>query len=163
GRGGAPADLAPAAGDPGGGARGRGAGRTGGGGGAPSAQAEDRPPPRQPLHHRRAPARAARRRGGRAGARGAGSAPRAPAGGARSVYGDQRFGIDGDNAAAGRALVRGERPRGKPREARFLVSAYQSALFNRFLEERMKDGLYLRVIEGDLLKKVETGGLFATT
>jgi tRNA pseudouridine13 synthase len=85
--------------------------------------------------------------------------------GAPNFYGDQRFGVGGENPALGRALVVGERVRARPRprEARFLVSAFQSALFNRYLEERMKDGLYDRVIDGDILKKNDTGGLFVTT
>ena len=83
--------------------------------------------------------------------------------GAPNFYGDQRFGADGDNGAQGLALIRGERVRSRPREARFLVSAYQSELFNRYLEQRLKDGLYDRVIQGDLLRKNETGGLFDTT
>jgi tRNA pseudouridine13 synthase len=83
--------------------------------------------------------------------------------GAPNFYGDQRFGQGGANPALGRALVRGERPRGRPRETRFLLSAYQSALFNQYLEDRLKDGLYDRVIEGDILKKAETGGLFVST
>jgi len=83
--------------------------------------------------------------------------------GAPNFYGDQRFGAEGDNATLGRALVRGERVRARPREARFLVSAYQSALFNRYLEERLKDRLYDKVIPGDILRKNESGGMFPTT
>lgn len=78
-------------------------------------------------------------------------------------YGEQRFGVD--NVARGRALVRGERPSPPPRdprEKRLLVSAYQSELFNRYLDQRMKDDLYTRVIAGDILRKVDTGGTFAT-
>lgn len=83
--------------------------------------------------------------------------------GAPNFYGDQRFGAEGDNAAQGRALVLGEKVRARPREARFLVSAYQSALFNRYLEERLRDRLYDRVIPGDILRKNESGGMFPTT
>jgi tRNA pseudouridine13 synthase len=79
-----------------------------------------------------------------------------------NVYGEQRFGADGDNADKGRALVRGQRLDVGPREKRLLVSAYQSALFNRYLEQRMKDGLYRTVIMGDVLRKTDSGGLFVT-
>lgn len=75
-------------------------------------------------------------------------------------YGDQRFGADGDNAEQGRALLRGARLRIPPREQRLLISAYQSELFNRYLEQRLKDGLYHSVIMGDLLRKTDTGGIF---
>ncbi len=105
--------------------------------------------------------------------------------GVPNEYGEQRFGAPkarppgpalpgrdarscgaaGDNAQRGRALVRGEAcrpPPRDPREKRLLVSAYQSELFNLYLEQRMKDGVYATVISGDLLRKVETGGIFPT-
>jgi len=80
--------------------------------------------------------------------------------GSPNWYGEQRFGVAGDNAAAGRALLRGGRRRG--REARLLVSAYQSSLFNRYLERRMGDGKYRQVIGGDILM-VASGGMFASS
>jgi tRNA pseudouridine13 synthase len=86
--------------------------------------------------------------------------------GAPAFYGEQRFGARGDNAARGRALVRGERPTPPPRdgrEKRLLVSAFQSELFNRWLEARIADGLYARVLAGDILEKSDTGGRFETT
>jgi tRNA pseudouridine13 synthase len=84
--------------------------------------------------------------------------------GSPNWFGEQRFGAGGDNARAGRALVRGEqRGRGPaPRERRLLVSAYQADLFNRYLRRRVGDGLYRRVLTGDLLS-LRRGGLFATT
>lgn len=83
--------------------------------------------------------------------------------GSPNWFGEQRFGASGDNAAAGRALVRGEersKPRG--RERRLLVSAYQSELFNRYLRRRIEDALYTRVLPGDLMA-LRRGGMFATT
>ncbi|HEY8141172.1 MAG TPA: tRNA pseudouridine(13) synthase TruD [Kofleriaceae bacterium] len=80
--------------------------------------------------------------------------------GSPNWYGEQRFGAAGDNAAAGRALLRGGRRRG--REARLLVSAYQSELFNRYLAGRIAEGNYRRVIGGDILA-VASGGMFATS
>ncbi|MBI4508471.1 MAG: tRNA pseudouridine(13) synthase TruD [Deltaproteobacteria bacterium] len=80
-------------------------------------------------------------------------------------YGEQRFGARGDNAERGRSLVRGERPIPPPRdnkEKRLLFSAFQSELFNRYLTARMTDGLLSRVITGDVLRKVASGGIFAT-
>ena len=86
---------------------------------------------------------------------------RAP--GAPNWYGEQRFGAGGDNAATGRALVRGERVsvRG-PRERRLLISAFQSELFNRYLERRIADRLYDRVVPGELLR-VASGGMFESS
>ncbi|MSP16586.1 MAG: tRNA pseudouridine(13) synthase TruD [Myxococcales bacterium] len=80
-------------------------------------------------------------------------------------FGAQRFGARGDNARRGRALLAGERLPGgppSPRERRLLLSAWQAEIFNRWLDERLDDGLLDRVLEGDLLAKVATGGVFPT-
>jgi tRNA pseudouridine13 synthase len=84
--------------------------------------------------------------------------------GSPNWFGEQRFGAAGDNATAGRALLRagGRDRRGPgPRERRLLVSAYQASLFNRYLRRRVADGAYRRVVAGDLLA-LRRGGLFAT-
>src|SRR5262249_47335643 len=73
-----------------------------------------------------------------------------------NFYGDQRFGKD--NADKGRAVLRGERVTADGRMRRFFVSAWQSELFNRYLERRRAAGEYARVLSGDLLKKT-SGGL----
>jgi tRNA pseudouridine13 synthase len=78
--------------------------------------------------------------------------------GAPNWYGEQRFGKYGDNAEKGRALLRGEQ-RSDRRMDRFFVSALQSELFNAWLVARMTDGLYTRVLAGDVLHKVG-GGMF---
>jgi tRNA pseudouridine13 synthase len=83
-----------------------------------------------------------------------------------NFFGPQRFGREGGNAAVGRALLRGEATPEARRAARdrFLrrlsISAWQSALFNRWLAERMADGLFATALAGDPLKKLDTGGLF---
>jgi tRNA pseudouridine13 synthase len=82
---------------------------------------------------------------------------RAP--GAPNWYGEQRFGRDGDNAARGRAIVMGEKPPRDRKVARLLVSSLQSELFNQWLVARIADGLYARVLAGDVLHKVG-GGMF---
>jgi tRNA pseudouridine13 synthase len=76
--------------------------------------------------------------------------------GAPNWYGEQRFGRDGDNAEKGLAIVRGEKPPRDRKLARLLVSSLQSQLFNDWLRARMADGLYARVLAGDILHK--TGG-----
>jgi tRNA pseudouridine13 synthase len=84
-----------------------------------------------------------------------GEAPGAP-----NWYGEQRFGREGDNAAKGRELVTGARRIGRDKKlARLLVSALQSELFNQWLVARMRDGLYRRVLAGDILHK-RGGGMF---
>ena len=83
-----------------------------------------------------------------------------------AFFGPQRFGAGGRNAAVGRALLRGERtPEAlRAQKDRFLrrlcLSAFQSELFNRWLSERIGDGLFAAALEGDVLKKLDSGGLF---
>ena len=78
-----------------------------------------------------------------------------------NYFGQQRFGARGDNAARGKQLLSPDaRPRISPNEKRMLVSAYQSELFNRYLDARIVDGLVAAPLAGDVLKKSDTGGLF---
>ena len=88
-----------------------------------------------------------------------------------NFYGQQRFGR-GDNADEGRALLLGTRSVHDRFKRRFLLSAYQSHLFNRYLAQRMAEGLLHRAIEGDVMQKLATitasgartaGGLFVVT
>jgi tRNA pseudouridine13 synthase len=89
----------------------------------------------------------------------------AAAPGSPNWYGEQRFGAAGDNAAIGRALITGgplpagaRKPHG--RQKRLLISAFQSELFNDWLQRRIADGLYGRVLAGDVLQKRGSGGIF---
>jgi tRNA pseudouridine13 synthase len=83
-----------------------------------------------------------------------------------NFFGPQRFGVEGRNAEVGRAILRGEATAEARRAARdrFLrrlsISAWQSLLFNRWLAARMADGLFATALRGDVLKKLDTGGLF---
>lgn len=84
--------------------------------------------------------------------------------GAPNWYGEQRFGAGGDNAAAGLAVLRrGGRGPGAPRQRRFLISALQSYLFNRWLAARVEDGLLATALPGDVLQKRASGGQFVST
>lgn len=77
-------------------------------------------------------------------------------------YGEQRFGRDGDNAARGLAIVRGEQPlRRGPDErlTRLMISALQSELFNRWLIARLADGHFAGALAGDVMHK-RGGGMF---
>jgi len=81
------------------------------------------------------------------------------ASGVANYFGAQRQGTDGGNAARGRrALV--QRRRGRSWLRKLLLSAWQSELFNRWLSERIDRGLFARLLDGDLAKKRDTGGLF---
>ena len=73
-------------------------------------------------------------------------------------FGRQRFGREGDNAAQGLAILRGELRLRDRRKARFLVSALQSAVFNEALRLRP---LPLDEVElGDVAVVEGSGGLF---
>ncbi len=76
-----------------------------------------------------------------------------------NFYGAQRFGIEGDNAQRGREVLLGRGPRERWLK-RFLLSAYQAALFNDWLTERIRRGWFERLLTGDIAKKTDTGGLF---
>lgn len=83
--------------------------------------------------------------------------------GVPNYYGEQRFGATGSNAERGKALLlAGGRHRDRF-ERKLLLSAYQSALFNRVLGVRLSRGLFDRALLGDVLKKHETGGEFVCT
>jgi len=83
-----------------------------------------------------------------------------------NYFGPQRFGRDGSNATLGRDLLRPDPPPEARRAARdrflrrFALSAYQAELFNRWLAERLADGLFAAALAGEWLKKLDTGGLF---
>jgi len=78
-------------------------------------------------------------------------------------FGEQRFGAAGDNATAGLAILRGERRERDHRLRKLMLSAAQSAVFNRALELRAADAAGLRTVRaGDVLQKVASGGLFVT-
>lgn len=78
-----------------------------------------------------------------------------------NYFGGQRFGKDGDNAEAGLALVLKGRP-GKSWKDKFLLSALQSHVFNYYLALRLEEGLFEKVLTGDVCKKYATGGLFVS-
>ncbi|CAN5486077.1 tRNA pseudouridine(13) synthase TruD [soil metagenome] len=78
-----------------------------------------------------------------------------------NFYGPQRFGRDGDTAAMGFRLLRGERiGRVPPFKLKLYLSAVQSQLFNECLEQRIQDGLFRTVMAGDVMMKWPAGGLF---
>ncbi len=77
-------------------------------------------------------------------------------------FGDQRFGAAGDNVATALALLRGERRERDHRKRQFMLSALQSAVFNHALDLRAASGGLLKLREGDVLQKRDSGGLFIT-
>lgn len=80
--------------------------------------------------------------------------------GVPNYFGEQRFGLGGDNAAKGKAiLLAGGRHRDRF-ERKLFLSAYQSDLFNRVLARRLDAGTFTTALVGDVLKKHATGGEF---
>ena len=84
-----------------------------------------------------------------------------------NFFGAQRFGAGGRNAELGRALLLGARDDPEVRRAardrflrRLVLSAWQSRVFNAWLAERLRDGLFATAIAGDVLKKLDSGGVF---
>jgi tRNA pseudouridine13 synthase len=75
-------------------------------------------------------------------------------------FGPQRFGRDGANAERGRALLRN--PRRRRARDDLMLSAWQSALFERWIDARLALGPIGRPLAGDLLRVEGTGGLFAS-
>jgi tRNA pseudouridine13 synthase len=74
-----------------------------------------------------------------------------------NLFGEQRFGVDGDNAERGARLLRGERVDGGRRLQRLYLSALQSAVFNEVL--RTRRAAPHAVLEGDLALVAGSGAL----
>lgn len=77
-----------------------------------------------------------------------------------NYFGNQRLGDGGANVRQGWAIVHGERQKRDRWLQRFLISAYQSYLCNRYLAERLERGCFDRLLAGDVAKKYATGGMF---
>ncbi len=83
-----------------------------------------------------------------------------------NYYGKQRFGRKGETLELGRALLRGEKTeRDLPRVRkkfllRLAMSSAQSDLFNKALADRLRSGLIGKVLPGDVMQVVASGGVF---
>lgn len=78
-----------------------------------------------------------------------------------NYYGEQRFGRSDDTDSDGFRLMRGEHVRRLNRNAlRFALSAAQSRLFNEWTAERVRDGLTHKIMTGDVMQVVGSGGCF---
>lgn len=84
--------------------------------------------------------------------------------GVPNYFGEQRFGRGGANLGAARAWILdgGRAPRDRF-QRKLMVSVLQAALFNELLAERVSEGTFDGALEGDLLRKEDTGGLFVCT
>ncbi len=82
--------------------------------------------------------------------------------GVPNYFGPQRFGNTGRNAERGLELVKDGRMRGPESIPlkRFLIGSLQSLLFNHYVRLRFERGVLDAMLEGDVAKKHETGGMF---
>jgi len=78
--------------------------------------------------------------------------------GVANYYGEQRFGYHYRNLDRAAALLKRGKTRG--RKDTFMVSVLQSALFNCWLIERIQRGEFNALLQGDVVRKTDTGGLF---
>jgi len=77
-----------------------------------------------------------------------------------NFYGPQRFGIKGENIERGFEIIKGKRKVRSKWLRRLFISSYQSYLCNLYLAERVSSGLFEKILNGDIAKKYETGGMF---
>ena len=77
-----------------------------------------------------------------------------------NYFGPQRFGPHGANVARGYEVIARKKFIRDVWARRFMAAAFQSHLCNQYLARRVNDGLFDRLLLGDIAKKYETGGLF---
>lgn len=84
-------------------------------------------------------------------------AARLDAHGVPNFFGSQRYGGGGRNVRVGRELLMHPK---RGFAARFQLSAWQSSLFDAWLEDRIARGAFATVVAGDVAKKHDNGALF---
>ena len=77
-----------------------------------------------------------------------------------NYYGEQRIGKEGESVRQGWAILQGQKTFNDRWLSKILVAGYLSYLCNRYLAERMRRGLFDRLLLGDIAKRHETGGIF---
>ncbi len=77
-----------------------------------------------------------------------------------NFYGVQRTGKYGENIQQGYLILKKKKRLGNRWLRKYLLSAYQSYLCNRYLVKRIEKNLFNKILTGDIAKKHETGGLF---
>lgn len=77
-----------------------------------------------------------------------------------NYFGEQRFGIEGNNSEKGLKIIKGELAVKNKWLKKFLISSFQSDICNEYLARRVERGLFGKIIIGDIAKKYDTGGLF---
>jgi tRNA pseudouridine13 synthase len=77
-----------------------------------------------------------------------------------NYYGGQRTGRNGRNVQDGWAILQGQKKFKDRWLSKLLIAGYQSYLCNRYLAERVRRGLFGTMLQGDIAKKYDTGGIF---
>jgi tRNA pseudouridine13 synthase len=83
------------------------------------------------------------------------------AAGVPNYFGEQRFGREARNIPDALAFL--ANPRRRVRDPEFLASVVQSVVFNTWLGARVARGELHAVVDGDVLRKRDSGGLFVCT
>ena len=76
-----------------------------------------------------------------------------------NFYGQQRFSENDSNIRDAEDILKGKNMNNRWLR-NFLLSSYQSYLFNKYLIFRINKGKFEGLMEGDIAKKYDTGGLF---
>lgn len=77
--------------------------------------------------------------------------------GVPNYFGPQRFGREGNTLVMGRQLIGGQMLKLNAMLSRLALSSVQSALFNACLAARVSDGLFARVLRGDVIADRKLG------
>ncbi|MFC6670028.1 tRNA pseudouridine(13) synthase TruD [Marinobacterium aestuariivivens] len=85
------------------------------------------------------------------------------AAGVPNYFGEQRFGFDFGNLDKGLALIRGELKERQRHKKGLYLSAVRSWLFNRLLSTRIEQGLWSRILPGDVLMLDGSHSCFGAT
>jgi len=79
--------------------------------------------------------------------------------GVPNYFGEQRFGIDGGNIARASTLFAGSKVKDKKKRGMYL-SAARSQIFNAVIDERINQGLFNTIQDGDVLMLAGTQSVF---
>jgi tRNA pseudouridine13 synthase len=80
-----------------------------------------------------------------------------------NYYGEQRFGRGNETLQIGWTLLHGGRVNVGHFLRKLALSAVQSAIFNVYLSDRLRDGHFRSVLDGDVMAKWPAGGMFVTS
>lgn len=83
--------------------------------------------------------------------------------GVPNYFGEQRFGFEGGNLHKGLALLSGELKERQRHKKGLYISAVRSWVFNHVLSQRIAEGLWAKVLPGDVMMLAGTQSIFSAT